>query len=363
MNVEKQSISLFRQSNRWGLTVLSVVLFLLASPLLLMSLATPQLLMLLPIVLLWLLGLAGPVSAGVCTAIFAALCGAIFGGWGIVHACLFLVPMLVLSTLMVERRSSFWESSAVSSAAMFISAGVALGLMTMLAGSDVVSAISEQLRQAFLGAGKVGDSVLVMLAQMGLLKTQDELTFLESSGLLALNEASRSELLGQLVMMMDSMLRLEIPMQMAAGSVMAGIIGQAVLRRGLASRQIETDMPPLYTWRVPNGWGRVLGGTLLLLFLLSKLVGGTALSMYYVFGGVFERVYALQGIAALCYVLDRRGKGRGWKVLVFALGMTLLSSAAVVAGIADQAMDITRRRAELGETGLEISFGHIRRDD
>ena len=357
MIVEKQSISLLRQNNRWGLTALSIVLFLLASPLLLMSLATPQLLMLLPVVLLWLLGAAGPVSAGVCTAIFAALCGVIFGIWGIVHACLFLVPVLVLSAVMAERRSGFWESTAVSGAAVFISAGVVLGLITMIAGSDVVTAISEMLRQAFLNAGKVGDSVLVMLSQMGLLKTQGELTFLESSGLLALNDANRNELLGQLVMMMDSMLRLEIPMQMAAGSVMAGIIGQAALRRGLASRRIKTDMPAIYTWRVPSGWGRVLGGTLLLLFLLSRLVGGTTLSMYYVFGGVFERVYALQGIAALCYVLDRRGKGRGWKLVVFALGMTLLSSAAIIVGIADQSMDITKRRAELGETGLEISFG------
>ena len=175
--------------------------------------------------------------------------------------------------------------------------------------------------------------------------------------MLALNDANRSSLLGQLVMLMDTMLRLEIPMQMATGSVMAGVVGQAVLRRGLASRGITVDAPPIYTWRVPDGWGRVLGGTLVLLFALSKLVGGSALSMYYVFGGVFERVYALQGVAAVCYMLDQRGKGRGWKLLVFALGMTLLSSAAIVVGIADQAMDITKRREALGSTGLEITFG------
>ena len=355
--VEKQSISLFRQKNKWGLTILSVVLFVMASPLLMLSLATPQLLMLLPVALLWLLGAAGTVSAAICTAVFAALCGVLFGGWGVVHACIFLVPTLVISTLLVERKIPFWESAAASCAAMFISIGVALGMMTMLAGSDVVSAISELMRQAFEGAGKLGDSVLVMLAQMGLLEAPDNLTYLESSGMLALNDANRSSLLGQLVMLMDTMLRLEIPMQMATGSVMAGVVGQAVLRRGLASRGITVDAPPIYTWRVPDGWGRVLGGTLVLLFALSKLVGGSALSMYYVFGGVFERVYALQGVAAVCYMLDQRGKGRGWKLLVFALGMTLLSSAAIVVGIADQAMDITKRREALGSTGLEITFG------
>ena len=357
MIVEKQSISLFRQKNRWGLTILSVVLFVMASPLLLLSLATPQLLMLLPVALLWLLGAAGTVSAAVCTAVFAALCGVVFGGWGVVHACVFLVPTLIVSTLLVERKTPFWESAAASAAAMFISIGVALGVMTMLAGSDVVSAISDLMRQAFESAGKLGDSILVMLAQMGLLEAPGDLTYLESSGMLALTDANRSSLLGQLVMMMDAMLRLEIPMQMATGSVMAGIVGQAVLRRGLASRGIASQTPPITTWRVPGGWGRVLGGTLLLLFALSKLVGGSAVSMYYVFGGVFERVFALQGVAAVCYLLDKRGKGRGWKLLVFALGMSLLSSAAIVVGIADQTMDITKRRAELGSTGLEITFG------
>ena len=355
--VEKQSISLFEQKNRWGLTILSIVLFVMASPLLMTSLATPQLLMLLPIVLLWLLGAAGPVSVAVCTAVFAALCGLIFGIWGAIHACVFLVPTLIVSTLLVERKTPFWESAAASGAALFISIGVALGVMTMLAGSDVVSAISEMVRQAFEGVGKLGDSVLVMLAQMGLLEAPDNFTYLESSGVLALSDATRSSLLGQLVMMMDTMLRLEIPMQMATGSVMAGIVGQAALRRGLASRGAQCDTPPIYTWRVPGGWGRVLGGTLVLLFALSRLVGGSTLSMYYVFGGIFERVYALQGVAAVCYMLHRHDKGRGFKLLVFALGMSLLSSAAIVVGIADQAMDITRRRAELGKTGLEITFG------
>lgn len=360
--VEKQSISLFRQKNKWGLTVLSIVLFLLASPMLLMSLATPQLLMLLPVVLLWLLGSAGTVSAAVCTAVFAALCGALFGGWGVLHACLFLVPTLFISLRLVERETPFWQSAAVSGVTMFISVGLALGIMTIVAGSDVVSAISGVMEQAFESAGRLGDSVLLMLAEMGLLETPDGMTALESGGLLALSDASRGSLLGQLVMMMDSMLRLEIPMQMATGSVMAGVIGQAALRRGLASRQIASDMPPVTAWRVPEGWGRVLGGTLVLLFLLSRLVGGSAVSMYYVFGGVFERVYALQGVAAICYMLDKRGKGRGLKLLVFALGMTLLSSAAIVVGVADQAMDVTRRRAELGKTGLEITFDFGRGD-
>ena len=59
-----------------------------------------------------------------------------------------------------------------------------------------------------------------------------------------------------------SVLRLELPMQMATGAVAAGLLGQAVLRKGLISRGEKVEYPKLSSWRVPKGWGRILGGTL-----------------------------------------------------------------------------------------------------
>lgn len=164
-------------------------------------------------------------------------------------------------------------------------------------------------------------------------------------------------------MMVDTMLRLEIPMQMATGSVAAGLLGQAVLRKGVLSRGEKVDYPPLRTWCVPKGWGRVLGGTLAALYVLSLVVPSVTSSMFYVFSGVFEQIFALQGIAAICYVLHEKGRGRGAQRLAFIICYILVSPAAILfgsagmilgmavlmVGLADQTFDFTHRRAKMEE--------------
>ena len=70
------------------------------------------------------------------------------------------------------------------------------------------------------------------------------------------------------------------------------------------------DYPPLRTWTVPKGWGRVLGATLAALYVLTLIVPSFTSSMFYVFTGVFEQIFALQGIAAVCYYLRARGAWR-----------------------------------------------------
>lgn len=347
---------MFQQRNKWGLTVLSLVLCLALSPLLVLSLAVPQILMVLPVVLLLLLGFVGPVSAGGCVAILAVVGFSLLGGWGALSICLFLIPVLVVSGMLAERGNGMFISAGMSSAAMFISCGLVMGLLTLLAGSDIVTAISALFRQAFEASGKMGDSVLVMLMELGFLSAPDGLSYLEGSGLLSLDAQTRSGMLDQLILMVDSMLRLEIPMQMSTGSITVGVIGQAALRKGLRRRGEAVDCPALHTWRIPAGWGRVLGSTWALLLVCSMLFSGRTSSMYYVFTGVVELLFSLQGIAAACYLLHERGKGFAIKALVFVLGFTMLRSMAVVLGIADQAVDITKRRDKLGKTGWEISF-------
>ena len=53
--MENQKILLFRQKNRWGLTVLSIVLCLVLSPALSAMLFVPNVLTILPVLLLLLL--------------------------------------------------------------------------------------------------------------------------------------------------------------------------------------------------------------------------------------------------------------------------------------------------------------------
>ena len=92
--------------------------------------------------------------------------------------------------------------------------------------------------------------MLSMMTQMGLLTAQGGGRVDISS----IDAATREQLIAALVMMVDTMLRLEIPMQMATGSVAAGLLGQAVLRKGVLSRGEKVDYPPLRTWCVPKGW-------------------------------------------------------------------------------------------------------------
>lgn len=58
--LENQNHLLFKQKNRWGLTVLSVVICLMLSPMLALSAFLPQIVTLVPVMLMLLLGYVGP---------------------------------------------------------------------------------------------------------------------------------------------------------------------------------------------------------------------------------------------------------------------------------------------------------------
>ena len=304
--LENKNISLLRRSNRWGWTALSIALCMLLSPLLAVSAFIPQGMTLVPIALLLLVGYVGPVSAATCTAILVTLSTVFFGFWGAALSAVLLVPILIVSSYMVEHGQSFWQSAAGSGVTMFASIGLAMLLVSALAGADVVTALSDMMRQAFSVSQTFSDMVLTMMMQLGAITS----TSGGAVDIATLDAAARGQLIEQLVLIMDTLMRLEIPMQMATGSVAAGVLGQAALRKGVLSRGDKVDYPPLRTWTVPKGWGRVLGATLAALYVLTLIVPSFTSSMFYVFTGVFEQIFALQGIAAVCYYLNEKGKGR-----------------------------------------------------
>lgn len=345
--MENQKTSLLKRKNRWGLTVLSIVVCLVMTPLLGVTVFLPQVLSMIPVVLLLLLGYVGPVSAMVCCAVMALLCFLLFGFWGMVAALMMFVPVVAVSAFMAEHDKPFWESVAAGCVTMFASMGAVVALLTALAGSDVVTALSGITRQAFTSSGVFGDTLLSMLMQMGVLRAPEGVDL--SAGMAVLTTQMREEMTSALIMMMDSVLRLELPMQMATGSVAAGLLGQAALRKAMIHSGQKIAYPKLKTWRVPAGWGRILGGTLAVLYLLATLVPRSMNTMFYVFSGVFDQLFSLQGIAALCYLLDERGKSRHWQKAVFVVGYFFLGSIAVVIGILDQAVDFAHRREKLDQ--------------
>lgn len=347
--VEKQRVSLFAQKNRWGLTALSIAACVLLAPALSMALFLPQALAVTPLLLMAMLAYAGPVSAAVCSLIFVMLGSALFGLYGGVAVALLLAPVVLVSAVLIEREQPFWVAVAGGGVAMFASTFVVVAMLTVLAGSDVVTALTGYMNQALSVTGGVGDMMLGLMS--GILDQQ--------GGFGA--PATREELVSSVVMIADSALRLEIPMQMVTAAVACGLLGQAILRKGLLRRGIKVEYPPLRTWRVPKGWGRILGGTLAALYLLAQLVPSSMTTMFYVFSGVFNQVFSLQGIASLCYLVHKRGKSARWQALIFAAGYFLVGTVAVMIGISDQAMDFTHRREELDK--LENRFDPRRGDE
>jgi len=351
--VENQRVSLFRQKNRWGLTALSIVLCLVLSPVLGITVFLPQTVALLPLLLMLLLGYVGPVSAAACAAVLIGLCAMLFGLWGSVCVSLLIVPALAVSAYVADHDYPFWQAVAAGGVTMFAGMFAAVALLTMLAGSDVVSALTGLMKQGLDASGPMGDAMLGMMVQAGLIASPEGVE-IASNGLVTVDPAVREELFKSILLLMDSALRLEMPMQMATGAVAAGLLGQAVLRKGLLRRGVKVEYPRMHTWRVPKGWGRILGGTLFALYLLAQLVPRSMNTMFYVFSGVFDQVFSLQGIAAMCYMFHKHGKSHKWQAVVFVIGYFFLGTAAVVLGIGDQIADFSRRREELDK--LENPF-------
>lgn len=346
VNVENQRISLFRQKNKWGLTAAGIAVCAVLAPLLGITLFLPQALAVIPLVLMTMLAFAGPVSATVCSGMFITLAFLLFGLWGSVAVALVIVPVMVVSGITADREQPFWQAVAAGGVTMFASLFAVVALLSMLAGSDVVTALTQVITQGIAASGSLGDTMLSMMAQMGALNLPADAQ-IGANGMVTMDPAAREELISSIVLTMDSVMRLEIPMRMATASVSCGLLGQAVLRKGLLRRGMKVEYPPLRTWHVPRGWGRILGGTLVLLYVMAQLVPQSMNTMFYVFSGVFDQVFALQGIAMVCYLLHKHGKSRVLQGVVFVLGYVFLGTAAVMLGIADQIMDLAKRRDDI----------------
>ena len=348
VNVEKQTVSLLKGKNHWGMTALCIVVCTVLSPVLGITMFMPQALAVTPLLLMAMLAYVGPVSAAVCSVVLAALGSMLFGVWGGVAVLLLITPVVLVSSLAIERGQPFWQAVAAGGVTMFASAFALVAMLSMIMGSDVVTALTQTLRQALAASGSLGDAMLSMMIQMGVIRPSEEAQ-IAANGILTIDPELRREIVSSLVRLTDTALRLEIPMQMATASVACGLLGQAVLRKGLLRSGRKVEYPPLRTWRVPSGWGRILGGTLLLLYVCAQLLPASMNTMLYVFSGVFDQVFALQGVAVLCYVLHKRGKPHRWQAVVFVLGYFVFGQIAVMLGIADQAMDFSHRRSELEE--------------
>ena len=331
--------------NRWGYVVFAAVLALLLFPVLGLTLFLPRLMTVVPILLALLFAEAGPVSAVVCIAVLAGWTGFLFsawgqGLWGVFCSLLFHVPLLVTALWAAESKKNFWLASAISAASMFAGCCLIVGVIGMRSGTDAVSAGIRLLRESIASVEGLDAMLTETVRQAGLLSRK-------SSG--ALTQKEVSEALALILNAEDMVLRLQIPAQISTGSLTAGLLSQVFLRRAANRRGGSYDCPAFRTWRIPKGWGRVLGGTFLAFYLLSIIAPDNARSMFNVVSGLVGQVFLIQGIAAFSWFMQEKGKSVILRRILMALGYLLLAAPFIGIGIADQALDMTKRREKLGD--------------
>ena len=339
--METNHFSFFKQPNRWGLTILSAVLCLMLTPFFSAIMFIPRMPTFMPLALMMLLAFVGPISTVVCASIITGFFTFLLGPWGMLGALLFLLPVLIATAITCERNLNFWQSSILSSLIMLASEYTILAMVTMITKTDAISAIMNAFVSFFNQNSSLLDQLIDTMLQTGMIGTQ-------SASPALLTSQDRLAIMQNMIQLMDAFLRREVPMQIATGAVSAGLLGQYLMRKGMSRKGEKISYPPLRTWAIPDGWGRIMLATVAVLYLLTLISNGTS-AMFYVVTGVFEQVLALQGIACLCYVGHKRGHGRTWQVLIFFLGYFLLNVIVVVVGIVDQTFDFTHRRTEIKE--------------
>ncbi len=108
-----------------------------------------------PLALVCLLSYVGPISAAGTALLVSLVFGTVaelFGaGWlGFFGSVLFLVPYLLVASLLAEKKRGFWQSVGISAAVLFVGACSVTGLIGMVSGMDVVSALTHLIRESIL---------------------------------------------------------------------------------------------------------------------------------------------------------------------------------------------------------------------
>ncbi|MBQ8093772.1 MAG: DUF2232 domain-containing protein [Clostridia bacterium] len=338
-----KTFSFAAQKNRWGLTVFSTILFIILGPFMSIMAFIPRMMTALPLALIILLGYVGPVSFIMCTGICIAYAALVFGVWGAVGTAVFLIPPVICTAFTCERNMPFWKAGTIIGAATLVCEYLVLAIISMVAGQDAISAIMQMFVDFFNENSALTTALVDGFIQSGLLTAPDTLISAAQ-----LSEPDRIAILQNLIQNMDRLLRLEVPMQIATGAVSVALLGQFMMRKSMRAKGENPDCPPVRLWSIPSGFGRIMAITVAALYLVTLVSRGTS-AMFYVVSGVFEQFLALQGIAAVCYLLHENGKSRGWQIAVFIVGYFVLNMVAVVLGVVDQAFDFTHRREKIKE--------------
>ncbi|MDR3051539.1 MAG: hypothetical protein LBU67_07435 [Oscillospiraceae bacterium] len=295
---------------------------------------------------------AGRVAALACGAL-AVAAGYLWGGpAGALAVALVTVPAPLYAVYAHDKKLPFWRSVLICAGALLLAGLLCVYMATRAVGGDLVLALRDTLEK-LLGAWPQSDAFLSALYSAGVLTLPENLAAgLRVSSLLW--PLARAELLKQFLTVFEAGERLAMPAQILTGAMLGGLFAAWLPRRYAATqagRVPAAPMPPMRQWVLPRRVAVAMGGPLLLLGAAMLMSGSDALyAAFYVLWAGVRLVFVVQGAALVVFLLAKRSVRPRWRyTLVIALYL-LFDNALLLAGIADQLMNIRRLRMPPGNT-------------
>lgn len=311
---------------------------------------------------------AGPIAGALCAVLSVGYAFYLGGAPGALCLCLCLVPALFVGAYCLLKPLPFPLSVALCFGALLLGGLLALCAALALCGGDLSTVLSERLHALLLQSPQT-DTLLTYGYVSGLLPLSGDIkipalaapsgvtmpgapTLFGSS--ILLNPQAREELLRSLLLTFRVVFCRDVPGQLLCGSLLGGVLLQALPRRALRRKGEGIELPPLRTWHVPSGYGRLIvlpalvTGVWFTFSPAGEAGGFTYTSGAYIafsaLYGAMNLIFALQGLAVLDFMLHRSGKGRSMRTVVAVAAFVLLGSIASLAGLLDQSFDFRHLR-------------------
>lgn len=296
--------------------------------------------------------LVGAVSGVLC---LAKLFGAAGAGAGIL---LLLPPMIVFARGQINQ-TRFPRMVRDMFVAFVVSQLAVLTLLRFtVTGGDVFTAAGAAAQKAISDMGVMGDYMLYLFENMGLLSIPESLAGVASGASLPLPLPLRAELLSQVGNLVSSYLLTLVPVLLTGTNLEMAVMAVALsqhygrksrLRRGARDEFFPAiDMPMLKKWYVPRRWGlgfALLGLGYFMPYLSNAVVPVIIGNMCF---SVFSTVFTLQGMAVLNDIQHKRGTGKFWRRALPVLLSLILPISLILVGLVDQKSDPRRLRTGSG---------------
>ena len=315
---------------------------------------------------------------------------------------LFLLPGAVAFLVCVSREIPFFQTALILAAAEMAGGFAVLAILNQRTGGQLAATLADQYAQMIVDSG-MQDELLMAMLQSGLARLDPSL-YSQAQGVFGgLTALGREELLLSMKATLTDILS-QLPALLISQSIWHSLVGpgigiyfgrraviqtivdrrrrelmnqviaqrRAQLERGEAPgpvrlegreqmmRELSGDceqalegfptlrMPPFSKWHMPRRIGLMAALPALgyLVALLSDSPQATLVGN--MLGGIFSSLYAIQGMAALDFVLCRGSRSLGMRCAILGVATLLFNRIFLLIGVADQVFNFRGLRPPLG---------------